>query len=625
MTDKEIHFKPGLTWRSILALIFAIVLFVPSSIYLNLTVGGGIAAASFIIAIIFSELTRYFGKPLTKQELFIMFAVIDVVTVLVPPYYWIIWRTFYCTHPLFSEVTLFGKKLVDLVPSWFVAKDPLIIEKRTFFQSPWLLPLTIHTVMAVLAFLQSVSLGILFAYTFVEVERLEYPAGKVQASLILTLSERKEEQMRTFTFSVIIGATLGAIVFVPQLIGTPLIPLPWFDLTPLTQDILPGAIIGLSTNPISYGIGMIVPLNVSLCALISSLAIYVIGNYMFLTFFPKVFPGWVNDYYHGMTIAPLQYRSYLRIWLPVQFGVTIGAAIFYVLVIRKQVYLSFKQLWKIPKKGSTFPSLSVTLLLFLASTLVSSLLFITLVPAYNAYIVVSLTLGYSFLAALITSRALGIGAVSPTITWPWRVVTYFSGYNGFIAYDFSPAIEMGFSSQIVQSIKVAYLTETKPMDYVKLLVAGYVAALLLGIVFCDFFWRVAPIPSGAYPFTMLYWPQYMLEILMFSTRKLEIKPEVVLISIVASMGIVALESGLRRFGIAFSAIGFIIGVFQIPPITIAFLIGSILSNVVIPRLLPDWKNMLFTAVAGINGGLSITVGIGIALSLLGKAPWIWPW
>jgi len=631
MSQKS-RFKSGLTWRSILAMLVAIFIFIPVSCYLNLTVGaaGGAAmAATFVMIIIFSEITRYFGKPLTKQELFIMFSVISFVTAIIPPYYWLIWRAWYARHPVFHQVHLLGKPLTELIPSWFVPKESHVLESRTFFQLEWAIPLIINSSMVILTFLQSVSLALLFGYIFVEVEKLEFPMGQVQASLISTLSERNEQRMRIFVFAIGTGAVLGAFVYIPQIMGAPLVPLPWADFTPWTGDIIPGAIIGLSTDPTIYVTGMVIPLNVALCALISSFVVYILMNHLFLTVFTGAFPKWVSEFFSRMKIATLQYRSYLRIWLPIQFGFTVGMALFYILVIRKEIVRSLKLLVT-ASRGSgpsetVFPSLYIILALFFSSSIASLILFLYLVPGYPAIVAAVITLGYTFLAALITSRALAIGAVAPVITWPWRIVTAFTGYKGFTAWDFTPAIGGYNSATIVQSIKVAYLTETKPMDYVKLLSAGFIVALFLSLVFYDFFWRIAPIPSSVYPFTMLFWPQYMLEVLLFSTGQIVINPEVVIASIIISMAIVAAERGLGKFGIAFSAIGIIIGIFQIPPVAIAFLIGSVLSNIVMPKIWPAWKEQLYMIMGGVVAGLSISIGIGIATSLLMKSPWIWPW
>lgn len=613
-------------------MLVAVLIFIPVSCYLNLTVGatgGAATTAAIVIIIVFGEITRYFGKPLTKQELFVMFAVISFVTATTPPFYWLIWRAWYARHPVFQQVFLLGKPISELIPSWFVPQDMHLQESRTFFQSEWILPLLINSSMVLLTFLQSISLALLFGYTFVEVERLEFPMGQVEASLISTLSERREQQLRVFVFAIGAGAVLGALVYAPHIVGAPIVPLPWADFTPWLQDYIPGAIIGLSTDPTIYATGMVAPLNVAICVLASSFALYVVMNNLFLRVFTGVFPEWVHEFFSGMKIGTLWYRSYLRIWLPIQFGFTVGMALFYILIVRKEIARSLKLLASAPKeKGSgetVFPSLYLVVALFLTSSFASLALFVYLVPEYSVIVAAVVSLGYTFLAALIASRTLAIGAVTPVISWPWRIVTASTGYKGFTAWDFTPAIGGYDSATIAQSIKVAYLTETKPMDYIKLLSVGYVIALFLGLVFYDFFWRIAPIPSSVYPYTMVFWPQYMLEVLLFSTGQIEISPQVLIASIVIAMAIVAAERGLGKFGIPFSAIGIMIGIFQIPPAAIAFLIGSIVSRKVMPRIWSAWREQLYMVMGGVIAGLSISVGIGIATSLLSKAPWIWPW
>lgn len=259
------NLKPGMTWRSFVAMLTAILIFLPASIYMNLTSGAGTlgVAASFVIAIIFSEITRYFGNPLTKQELFIMFSVVSAVSSLVTPYYGLIWRVYYSTHPVFSHVLLYGQPLVNLIPSWFVPKDAVVLQFRTFFAVEWIKPIAIVLSMVILGLLQSVSIALFCSHLFVDVEKLEFPFARIQSSLVEVLSEKKEDQMRIFIFSVMIGLVFGLILYAPQLIGTPLVPLPFIDLTGFTQDVLPGAVIGLSTDILTYAMGIVIPLNVA--------------------------------------------------------------------------------------------------------------------------------------------------------------------------------------------------------------------------------------------------------------------------------------------------------------------------------------------------------------------------
>jgi len=194
-----------------------------------------------------------------------------------------------------------------------------------------------------------------------------------------------------------------------------------------------------------------------------------------------------------------------------------------------------------------------------------------------------------------------------------------------VGWDFQPAIETGGSSGIVQSIKIAYLTETKPMDFIKMFIIGNIAALLLSVVFYDFFWRMTPIPSTAYPYTLMYWPQSMLELLMYATRQIQIPPENIGIGMGISMVLVAAESVVTKLGVPFSAIGLLLGAFQIPPAAIAIFVGSLISDVIVVRIIPGWKDLKFMAMAGLMAGVSISAGLGVSVSIILKSAWIWPW
>jgi hypothetical protein len=620
-------FKPGLTWRSFLAMFTAILIFLPASIYLNLTSGAGTlgVAASFVIAIIFSEITRYFGHPLTKQELFIMFSVVSAVSSLVTPYYGLLWRVYYSSNPVFSHVMLYGEPLINLIPSWFVPKDPNVLQMRTFFLAEWFQPIAIVLAMVILGLIQSVSIALFCAHLFIDVEKLEFPFAKIQSSLVEVLSEKKEDQMRIFIFSVMIGLVFGLFIYAPQLIGTPIVPLPFVDLTSFTQDFIPGAIFGISTDVLTYAMGIVIPLNVAICLVVASMFVFVIANNLFLVSFPNIFPQWVKEYYPGMGIASLQYRSTLRIWLPFQFGMSMAMAIFYVFLLRKEVYRSFKLLGRIRSGTEEHPSLPIVLLIFLLSSLASAGLFLYFVPDYPALIAILLSTGYSFLMALISSRALGIGGMSPSFPYPWRMITLFTDYKGLVGWDFQPAIETGGSSGIVQSIRIAHLTETKPMDFIKMFIIGNIVALLLSVIFYDFFWRMTPIPSTAYPYTLMYWPQSMLELLMYATRQIQIPPERIGIGMVISIVLVIIESGLNRISVPFSAIGVLLGAFQIPPTAIAIFVGSFISDVIVVRIIPKWRDLRFMAMAGVMAGVSISAGLGVSVSIILKSSWIWSW
>jgi hypothetical protein len=624
--------KKGLTWRSLISMLIAGVLFLPVSAFCILTLGSTaiVSVASFVLIIVIGGMSRYFGRPLTKQEIFIMYSSIGYVIGSIGPYYWLIWRAFYISTPTFAEIKLMGKSLIDFVPDWMAPKSLDIINQRTFLMGGWLIPISIALVMSFAGFLQYLSLGMFFSQLFVEVERLEFPMAQVQSAIIEVISEAKErvyeiKRMRYFTFSLLAGFFIGTVFYVPLVIGRPLIPFPFIDLTSFTTDFVPGAIIGIASDPSVFIGAMPIPLHVVFYALISSIIVWIILNNVFLVSLPDIFPKWVEDFYRGMTIPTLQYRSYLRIWLPIQFGLTLGMAIAFTISLRKEIIKSFKLFSRIETKSELPLSPIANLALFLGSSLLSVTIFLFLTPGYPLLVAYSLSLGYSFLAALISSRALGIGGVAPSITWPWRIITSLTDYKGFVAWDFSPAIEMGGSSSIVQSVKVSYLTETKPVDLIKSLILATAISVPISLLAFDFFWRMAPIPSIVYPHTLLYWPQYVLELIMFAAGEIKINPEIIVLSLMSGAAFPFIEGLFRKFGLIFSSIGIIIGVFTIPPYTISMFIGSLLSNIIIPRFLPEWKDFRFIFISGLFGGMSLVTSISLGLSLLARAAWIWPW
>ncbi|MEM4489484.1 MAG: hypothetical protein QXK88_11960, partial [Desulfurococcaceae archaeon] len=64
-----IEFKPGFTWRSVLALVIAAAIFLPVNTYLLLVAGASIAgAAVYILVLLFTELSTIIGVSMTKQE-----------------------------------------------------------------------------------------------------------------------------------------------------------------------------------------------------------------------------------------------------------------------------------------------------------------------------------------------------------------------------------------------------------------------------------------------------------------------------------------------------------------------------------------------------------------------------
>ncbi|MEM2642512.1 MAG: hypothetical protein QXU42_08070, partial [Thermoproteota archaeon] len=242
----------------------AALIFLPATIYLTFSMGTEVGSASmYITAILFTALARIYGGRLTKQELYIIYATVGSIATSVPFYYWLVFRSFFVTNPLSLEFKLFGTPLRELVPVWLSppVSSP-VHQLRTLMHPDWLPALVIQLTFGILGMIAEISLGMLFSYLYIEEEPLPFPIAEVGTAMINTLHEAEPNSLLYFLISLIAGAIYGSLLHVvPMLLGAEarLIPSPWVDLTQYTQYWLPGAVIGISTDPLAFIFGMILP------------------------------------------------------------------------------------------------------------------------------------------------------------------------------------------------------------------------------------------------------------------------------------------------------------------------------------------------------------------------------
>lgn len=625
------NFQRGLTPTSIFAMILAALLFLPVSLYLNLVSGTTVAgAAVYLLALLVSELSRLAGKELKKQELFIIYSTVGGVAGFIPIYYSLVFKGWYVRAPFNYAYKLHGIPLPLLVPPWQVPPptSPAYV-MRTFLHPDWSPALIVWSLWSVINFLGTISLAMLFSFLFIEVEELPFPLAHISSSLVTTLTERKYEDMRLFLLGLSVGAMVSMIIYIPNLFGIPIIPLPWLDFTPFTETFLPGALIGLATTPDSFVVGLILPTSATASMLIGSIAAWILGNYLFLNVFPNLFPQWLYRYRPGMSLSALYENAYLSIWVQVQFGFSLGLMLFLIVRLRKSLVRMFKSMVKLSDRAKRIRILPprYILLMYLGCTIGSVMLQHILVPDYPIWISLLASVFGSFLIAFISNASLGeIGIVPPSVN-NWYIITYFSGYEGYPGWFFNPFIESGGSAGIVQETKVAYLTETKPSDYYKALIIGFALSLICSFIFMNVFWLMAPIPSVAYPYTLITWPVNMMTQNLFVTRQIDMSLDKIFYSATVCVVVGMVGMLLNRFHIPFSLVSFTAGIASLPPSAIMMFLGSFTGKYVFGKLIGEekWALMKRIFVAGFVAGISIATGLGVAFSLLSKSTWILPY
>jgi len=626
------HFKAGLTLRSSFAIFFASLFFMPISIYLQLVSGVIIGSiAVFVTTIIFSELSIIARSPLTKQELFIIFQMCGIAattTYMVE----LIYRGYIVTSPLTKAFKISGLPLSDFIPAWWAPpawSDSYI--RRTLFHADWVIPTLITVIFGIFTIMTEFSLLIINSILYIEIEDLPFPMALPTAEMINTLAERSPHKIGLFSESAMIGALIGMLIHFPRLaLGVEIIPFPWVDFTGFTEQYLPGAIIGIATEPLSFVSGMLIPWVPAVYMLITSFICWTFLNSAFIKFLPNIFPQWSMEYMPGMGIALLYQRSQLYVWLLPHIMFTLALTLYYMILRGNSVVRAFRTLshFSSSLKEAGYLRFSTVLMMYFAGTIGSAIFFHILVPEIPVIIPIFLSLCLSFLNAIVGARILGETGQSVGFPDIWRPFLYLSGYQGINGWLITPVLGGGLASGWTQDIKIAYLTETRPSDFLKAFILAWIAYRVFGFMWGSFFWTFAPIPSSAYPSTLISWPIRLMTDGMWITRQLPVNLGVISTSFGFMILILAVGTALSKFtGVPFSPSGLIAGAVTIPPSVIPVFVGSVIGRFLAPRILGKrwWNECRGLIVAGFAVGEGVAIGIGIVVSLLFRSVWTWPY
>ncbi len=638
ISDEKIEFKSGLTWRSLLAVLFAIIAFVPVSTYMFLLVGTGLGGiASMFITLLVAEILRFSYARLSRQETLILYYGSFLGgggTILSVYFVQLIYTSYFIHSPFAWAAKLNGVPLALLVPSWFCPPyGSPAYQIRSIFQPAWLFAIGVTSLMVALATIADLALAMVMARIYVEEEKFAFPLADVDVSLVSFISERDPSKAGLFLTSMIPGLIWGALAYAgPTVLGIQIIPVPFADLTWLIRRFLPGAAFGIATTISAYAGGMMIPFHVTCYMLAASLILYLIFNSLFVTTFPNLFPEWAEEYFPGMGLINIQNRSFIRVWFVLQIGFGIAASLFMIFKVRKSVVSIFKALISRKRQIESllgFPSQWKLLAIYFIFSMGMVAVFHFLVPELPLWVPIFGWPIYGFLFAMMQTAIVGeAGYVSAQVPFTWQTMVYFTPYQGYAGFA-GALVGLGSTApSFAQQTKVAVATRTKPTDLTKLYLIGAFAVAVMTLISLEIFYRIAPIPSSAYPYTLWNMPLTAQIDVVTVTRQLRITPEYIF----GSMGIVLLVASvgeaISKLGIPFSAPGLFAGLFMYPSTVIPLFIGSTLGRFLMPRLFRGrerWEKIRGTVVAAIGLGEGLILIVLTGMALISKAAWLWPW
>ncbi|RLI36542.1 hypothetical protein DRO55_03340 [Candidatus Bathyarchaeota archaeon] len=618
--------RSGLTWRSFLALIYAIVIFQPAIIWSQLAlIGVSLAGISWFVMLVFVELTRLSGKPPTKQETFIIYSLTGLAGSGVF-FVNLIYNLYFTISPLTAE---FG--ITDKIPWWYSPPAPLaakIYKMRTFLHPAFLPILGVWVIFTILGLATDITMGLLTKQLYIDTEKLPFPMQQVPASAILTLTEQPK-RMRVFLFFIWIGLLWGALVY-----GVGILPIPWIDLNRVIHYILPGASFGIPTDLLIYCSGFIIPFHVVVSMFIGSLAVQVIGNsYLVINRVGE----FSNEWFPGMSIILTAQRSILHFWMGPFIGIALAAGLIPILVRPKTLIQALSGM--IPKKvgeaervkSKGVISLWLLLGIWFGATIASIIIVHFLVPGYPILIMLFFSLLWSFVWSLTTARSIGLtGQGLDARTGDVLTLTKYgyiaaSGYQGVDIWFINPVISTGGASWCA-SFKVAQLCGCTIKSYILAYLLAYPISLIMGFIFVSQFWRMAPIPSAQFPNVALNWPINVVRSNLWYSGKMFHVFRVE--HLLASFIITAVPAALFEiFHVPISMIGVAAGASSMIPVTFGNLIGALLGRFVFERKLGEvwWREHRAVIIAGIGLGEGIVMILRVLYNIIAVSLWALPY
>lgn len=523
------RWEDGFGLKAIVGGIFVGMIMTPASIYMHLVMGGSVgSAAQWVTIILFLEVARRSFTVLKRPEIYVLYYMAGATLVTSPP---LLWNQYLVQSDAFRQFNL-----ADKIPPWVSPSDPDILGLRSFFHPAWFLPIAMIVLGRVLERIDSFAMGyILFRITS-DVEKLPFPMAPVAAQGITALADANDPtavdggwKWRVFSFGAMLGLAFGTVYLaLPTISGAflaepiSIFPLPFKDLTSNTETFLPAFPFMISFDIGLIILGMVLPF----WAMVGSL----IGLILSMVLNPVLYKaGVLKNWSEGIGALRTINSNYLDFYLSFGLGLTAAIAIigfisvFRSLMARKRSMedatgghtTSWATLLKPPMGRGDFP-LSLAIAGYLLSTLavigiaIGLLVYANKLSPLNSPVtplLVGILLFYGFIytpiISYVSARMEGIVGQSTQIPFVREATFILTGYQG-AAIWFAPFPASNHGAQALY-FRITELTGTSFRSMIKAELFILPVSLLATLLFSQFIWNMAPVPSAAFPYAEKWW------------------------------------------------------------------------------------------------------------------------
>ncbi len=335
----EEEFRDGFSRRTVIGALFLAFIMLPGSIYSGFIAGQGLGtAAQWVTVILFTEMTRRSFTFLTRQEIFVIYALAGSLVVGGGPFFGLIWNQF-LVQSSHAETLGIASELSKPENRWIVPPvGSEALTERSLWnaawwwnpESWWKSPVMILFLSATLGWINYFGLGYLMFRVTNDVERLPFPLAPVAAEGVTALAEsystRAGWRWRVFTIGAAIGCIFGVVyVFLPGFTGAVMnkavdpLTKPFWDWALITEAWLPAAILGLTPALGLVFTGFVLPFRLVLGSAVAAVLFQIILN-------PILYHQFYLEHWKpGMGTLATQVANNLDLWM--SFGIGSGIAV----------------------------------------------------------------------------------------------------------------------------------------------------------------------------------------------------------------------------------------------------------------------------------------------------------
>jgi hypothetical protein len=631
-------FEEGFDWKTVVGAIFIGFLMMPGSMYLQLVIGTGIGpAARWVTIILFAELAKRSYSELKQQEIFLLYYMAGAA--LSTPFQGLLWNQYLVQS---DAARMLG--VTEFIPAWVApAPESDSLVERTFFHRDWMIPILLLVGTQIIQRIDQFGLGYALFRITSDVEKLPFPMAPVAALGTMALAESTEEKQkswkwRVFSIGGVIGLLFGGIyVLLPTVSGLilmepiRLIPIPWVELTGHTEDILPAVATGIQLDLGLIFIGMVLPFWAVIGGLVGIIITFVANPILYNN-------GILNRWHPGMGTVDTIFANNFDFYMSFSIGLGLSIAFIGIWHVARSFGKSesakkgsLRDLFQPPPGRGDF-NFWISIGIYIFSTVSYVLLCVWLVPNFPWIFFIAYGFLYTPIVSYITARMEGIAGQFVSLPLVREIsfiagAKYF-GYQGIeIWYAPIPIHNYGEATVNFRQIE---LTGTSIRGIIKSEIVVFPIVMTASLLFSQFIWRLAPIPSSAYPFAQEIWHLQALNTLLMQSSTLEgsaaFYQALNFIYVIAGAGLgVITYAILTLFGLPIMLVyGMVRGLGQtLPHGHILEVLGALLGRFFfLKRYGAMWRQYAPVLLAGFSCGMGLTgmfaMGVTLILKSLGR-------